>query len=115
MKQKTQKARKGTVFSPTVPFRAFLFLYDLSEPARTSARSVSSRTESRSARTGSIPLSSKEIQAIDKVQHAVTVDCIIFRILSHGGTDRTADIALITQDIIELQTDCRSIAFQKVL
>ena len=77
------------------------------EPAR-SVRTMSS-TE-----TGTTHLSlfaSKEVQSVDEVYHTVAVDSVVFGILSHGCTDGTADVALIFQNVIELNAYCSCIAF----
>ena len=63
-------------------------------------------TESRGteAHTGRTlrPLTAKEIQPVDEVNHAVAVDGIVLYILPLGCTDGTADITLLVEDIIEL-------------
>ena len=60
-------------------------------------------------------LSAKQIQTVNEVYHAIAVDCIIFRILTHGSTDGTADVALVSQDIVELYAYRSSIPLKEVL
>ena len=84
-----------------------------SETAGTSWTWTMSAMETRTAL--SALLASKKIQAVDKVYHAIAINGIILCILTHCGTNGTADVTLIFQDIIELDADCSGIAFQKVL
>ena len=60
-------------------------------------------------------LASEQVQAVDKMNHAIAVDSIVFGILTHGCRYGTADIALTAQDIVELHTDRSRISLQEIL
>ena len=49
------------------------------------------------------------------MEHDVAVDGVVFRISTAHGTDGTAEIALLVQNIIELDTECQGITFQQRL
>ena len=72
-------------------------------------------SESRTIHGRAVSFASEQVQAIDKVYHTEAVDGIIFSIAPHGCTDGSADIALVLQNIVELDTDGCGIPFQEVL
>ena len=76
----------------------------------------SSWTGSAAESGSALPLfASEKVQAINEVYHAIAVNGIVFRILAHRGADSTADVALVPQDIVELDAYRSGIAFQEIL
>lgn len=76
----------------------------------------SSWTGSAAESGSALPLfASEKVQAINEVYHAIAVNGIVFRILAHCGADSTADVALVPQDIVELDAYRSGIAFQEIL
>ena len=48
-------------------------------------------------------LTTKDVQSVDEVKHTVAVDGVIFRIAAHRGSDVSAHVALVAQDVEHLE------------
>ena len=60
-------------------------------------------------------LSTEDIQLVDEVDHEVGIDGIGPGVATHHGIDCTAHIALLLQDIVELQADSSRLVLQETL
>ena len=60
-------------------------------------------------------LSAKEVESIIDVEHYIAVDSVVLSIRTHGGSDGAAEVALLVQNIIELQHNCERLAFEEAL
>lgn len=60
-------------------------------------------------------MTSEKIQAVDEVKHAVAVDGVVAHVGAGSGVDHAAHIALLVEDVVELQGDGGGILPQKTL
>ena len=64
-----------------------------------------SALDGRSGHTFIGILSSKKVQAVNNVEHGIAIDAVIRDVITSECSDRTAEITLPTENIIELQAD----------
>ena len=55
----------------------------------------------------------KDTEPIDEVNHKVTAQCIVFRILGIFGVDCLGNITTLLQDIVYLKTNCSLVSLQE--
>ena len=48
-------------------------------------------------------VAAKDVQSINHVQHGVAVDAVVFGVAALHGIDGSAEVALVVQDVVELQ------------
>src|SRR3712207_6145193 len=57
----------------------------------------------------------EDVKAVSKPEHAIAVNAVELGNRTYVGRQRTADIGLLLQNIVNLETDSSGISFQKVL
>ena len=60
-------------------------------------------------------VAAKDVQSINHMQHGIAVDAVVFRVAALHGINRSAEVALIVQDVVELQRQCEVALFQQTL
>lgn len=60
-------------------------------------------------------VAAKDVQSINHVQHGIAVDAVIFGVAALHGINGSAEVALIVQDVVELQRQCEVALFQQTL
>lgn len=48
-------------------------------------------------------VAAKDVQSINYVQHGIAVDAVVFGVAALHGINGSAEVALIVQDVVELQ------------
>ena len=77
-----------------------------SAKAAATGRTMSAGTKApESALIATRLLASEEVQTVDEVQHAIAVDGIGLRVPTHEGGNVTAHVALVAEDIKDLEGD----------
>ena len=71
--------------------------------ATTTAEAARATLTTTATATATAEATSKEIQAIDDVQHCIVCNGIILRIAALHGVEDTANGRLLMQDVVELQ------------
>lgn len=60
-------------------------------------------------------LAIEDVEAVDEVDHAIGVDGVVPRVAAHLCVDGAAHVALLVQDVVELQADGGGVAFEEAL
>ena len=60
-------------------------------------------------------LVAEEIETIDHVQHGIIVDCVILHIAALHGVDGAAEVALVVQDVVELNHHRQRLTLEEAL
>lgn len=60
-------------------------------------------------------LSSEEVQAVADVEQGVGVDAVILRVAALHGVDGAAVVALLVEDVVQLQADGERLALEEAL
>ena len=60
-------------------------------------------------------LAAEDVEAVDEVNHAIGVDGVVPRVAAHLCVDGAAHVALLVQDVVELQADGGGVAFEEAL
>ena len=50
-----------------------------------------------------VVLAAQDVEAIDDAKHAVLVDGVVARVSAHEGIDGSADVGLLTQDVVDFE------------
>lgn len=89
-------------------------------PAHTAGTHTAWASESGALATGTthlLPclLASEEIELVDDMQHGVTVDAVVPCISTLDGVEGTAEVALLVEQVIELDAHGERFAFEERL
>ena len=57
----------------------------------------------------------KDVQSINHVQHGVAVDAVVFGVAALHGINGSAEVALVVQDVVELQRQREVALFEQTL